>query len=129
MQELEALHQVGELKPTAEAAAQAKGLAALSVGINDASETLMAKWKCFTLVLCMMAGTASLPHVLMRYFTTPSVKAARQSVGWSLEFIFLLYFPAPALATFTKRSRPSASDLHDRRTASVGLLVRLDKYK
>ena len=50
----------------------------------------------------MMAGTASLPHVLMRYFTTPSVKSARQSVAWSLLFIFLLYFTAPALATFTK---------------------------
>ena len=104
VQQLEALHGVGELRPTAEAAAQAKGLAALSVGINDASETLMAKWKFLTLVLCMMAGTASLPHVLMRYFTTPSVKAARQSVGWSLVFIFLLYFTAPALATFTKLS-------------------------
>jgi len=52
----------------------------------------------------MMAGTASLPHVLMRYFTTESVKAARASVGWSLFFIFLLYFTAPALATFTKLS-------------------------
>jgi len=104
VQELEVLHKVGELKPTAEAAAQAKGLAALTVGINDASDTLMAKWKFLTLVLCMMAGTASLPHVLMRYFTTPSVKAARQSVGWSLIFIFLLYFTAPALATFTKLS-------------------------
>jgi cation/acetate symporter len=50
----------------------------------------------------MMTGTASLPHILMRYFTTPSVKAARQSVAWSLMFIFLLYFTAPALATFTK---------------------------
>ena len=50
----------------------------------------------------MMAGTASLPHILMRYFTTPSVRAARQSVAWSLFFIFLLYFTAPALATFTK---------------------------
>jgi cation/acetate symporter len=64
----------------------------------------MAKWKFLTLVICMMAGTASLPHVLMRYFTTASVKAARQSVGWSLVFIFLLYFTAPALATFTKLS-------------------------
>jgi cation/acetate symporter len=50
----------------------------------------------------MMLGTASLPHILMRYFTTPSVRAARQSVAWSLFFIFLLYFTAPALATFTK---------------------------
>jgi len=104
VQELEAMHGVGVLKPTAEAQAAAGGLAALTVGINDASTTLMAKWKFFTLVVCMMAGTASLPHVLMRYFTTASVRAARQSVGWSLLFIFLLYFTAPALATFTKLS-------------------------
>jgi cation/acetate symporter len=62
----------------------------------------MDAWKFVTLVACMMAGTASLPHILMRYFTTPSVKAARNSVAWSLLFIFLLYFTAPALATFTK---------------------------
>jgi len=59
-------------------------------------------WKFATLALCMMAGTASLPHILMRYFTTPTVTAARRSVGWSLFFIFLLYFTAPALATLTK---------------------------
>jgi cation/acetate symporter len=62
----------------------------------------MAAWKFITLAICMMTGTASLPHILMRYFTTPSVKAARNSVAWSLLFIFLLYFTAPALATFTK---------------------------
>ena len=104
VQELEALHGVGTALPTAEAQAAAGKLAALKVGINDASTTLMAKWKFLTLVICMMAGTASLPHVLMRYFTTSSVRAARQSVGWSLAFIFLLYFTAPALATFTKLS-------------------------
>ena len=64
----------------------------------------MDKWKFATLVMCMMCGTASLPHVLMRYFTTPSVRSARISVGWSILFIFLLYFTAPALATFTKLS-------------------------
>jgi cation/acetate symporter len=52
----------------------------------------------------MMMGTASLPHVMMRYFTTPSVKAARKSVGWSLFFIFLLYSSAPMLATLSKLS-------------------------
>ena len=62
----------------------------------------MASWKFFTLALCMMTGTASLPHILMRYFTTPSVRDARKSVSWSLFFIFLLYFTAPALATLTK---------------------------
>lgn len=104
VQELEALLGVKELLPTAEAQAEAGKLAALKVGINDASASAMASWKFFTLVLCMMAGTASLPHVLMRYFTTSSVSAARQSVGWSLLFICLLYLTAPALATFTKLS-------------------------
>ncbi len=47
-----------ELLPTAEAQAEAGKLAALKVGINDASATAMANWKFFTLVLCMMAGTA-----------------------------------------------------------------------
>ena len=59
-------------------------------------------WAMVSLAICMMAGTASLPHILMRYFTTPSVRSARRSVGWSLTFIFLLYFSAPALATLTK---------------------------
>ena len=104
VQELEGLLGVKELLPTAEAQAEAGKLAALKVGINDASTTTFASWKFFTLVLCMMAGTASLPHVLMRYFTTSSVKAARQSVGYSLLFICLLYLTAPALATFTKLS-------------------------
>ena len=38
----------------------------------------------FGIIFCMMVGTASLPHILMRYFTTPSVREARQSVAWSL---------------------------------------------
>ncbi|WP_025770594.1 sodium:solute symporter family protein [Thioalkalivibrio sp. HK1] len=96
--ELEALHQVGELKPAETFA----GLRALTVKHAEAAGDPFAAWKFATLTLCMMAGTASLPHILMRYFTTPSVKAARQSVAWSLLFIFLLYFTAPALATFTK---------------------------
>jgi cation/acetate symporter len=104
VQELEAQLGIGALMPTAEAQAAAGKLAALKVGINDASDSFMEKWKFFTLVLCMMAGTASLPHVLMRYFTTDSVRNARKSVGWSLLFICGLYLTAPALATFTKLS-------------------------
>jgi cation/acetate symporter len=56
----------------------------------------------FALVFCLMVGTAALPHILMRYFTTPSVREARASVAWSLFFIFLLYFTAPAYAAFGK---------------------------
>lgn len=93
--ELEAIYNLGGLEAVTGAT---KGLKALSVSHAAAGDS----WKFVTLVLCMMAGTASLPHILMRYFTTPSVKAARQSVAWSLLFIFLLYFTAPALATFTK---------------------------
>src|SRR5450830_1323622 len=54
------------------------------------------------LVFCLMVGTAALPHILMRYYTVPSVREARQSVTWSLFFIFLLYFTAPALAVLVK---------------------------
>ena len=60
----------------------------------------MLNW--FGLCFCMMVGTAGLPHILMRYYTTPSVRQARSSVGWSLFFIFLLYFSAPAYAAFAK---------------------------
>ena len=56
----------------------------------------------WALTLTLMIGTASLPHILMRYFTTPNVKDARTSVGWSIFFIFLLYFTAPAYAAFAK---------------------------
>jgi cation/acetate symporter len=55
-----------------------------------------------SLVFCLMVGTAALPHILMRYYTTPSVRQARESVTWSLFFIALLYFTAPALAVLVK---------------------------
>ncbi len=54
------------------------------------------------LTFCLMVGTAALPHILMRYYTTPSVREARESVVWSLFFISLLYFTAPAYAVFAK---------------------------
>lgn len=54
------------------------------------------------LMFCLMLGTAGLPHLLTRYYTTPTVAAARSSVGWSLFFIALLYLSAPALAMLVK---------------------------
>ncbi len=56
------------------------------------------------LTFCLMVGTAGLPHVLMRFYTVPSVKDARTSVGWALLFICLLYFTAPAYAVFAKHA-------------------------
>jgi len=74
----------------------------ISTSHSGVPEGGMAAWKFISLALCMMVGTASLPHILMRYFTTPSVKAARKSVAWSLFFIALLYTSAPMLATVSK---------------------------
>lgn len=54
------------------------------------------------LIVCLMIGTASLPHLLMRFLTTSSVRDARRSAGWSLGFILLLYLTAPAYAAFAK---------------------------
>jgi cation/acetate symporter len=54
------------------------------------------------LMLCLMMGTAAMPHVLTRYYTTPSPSQARRSVAWSLFFIILLYLAAPALAAMVK---------------------------
>lgn len=78
------------------------GLAPATMKIHDAPFTSYSPANYFWLIFCLMVGTASLPHVLMRYFTTPSVKDARMSVAWSLLFIFILYFTAPAYAAFSK---------------------------
>ena len=78
------------------------GLASISNPHSAVPAGGMAAWKFISLAICMMVGTASLPHILMRYFTTPSVKSARKSVAWSLFFIFLLYSSAPMLATLSK---------------------------
>jgi cation/acetate symporter len=102
--------------PKDEAAAKAlwnreKGLAARSApprphatpfpGKDEAARDT-ARLNFIGIVFCMMFGTAALPHILMRYYTTPSVQQARVSVFWSLFFIFLLYFTAPCLAVLAK---------------------------
>ena len=88
-----------------------KGLAARSAGPRPHAEPFVgkdekardtARLNFIGIVFCMMFGTAALPHILMRYYTTPSVQQARVSVFWSLFFIFLLYFTAPCLAVLAK---------------------------
>jgi cation/acetate symporter len=61
-----------------------------------------APWDFIALTACLMLGTAGLPHVLIRFYTVPSVRESRKSVGWALFFIFLLYFTAPAYAAFSR---------------------------
>lgn len=88
------LQEVAQLEQTKEALAGARAHMVPFTTFNPLNY--------FALILCLMVGTASLPHVLMRFFTTPSVRDARKSVGWALFFIFLLYFSAPAYAAFAK---------------------------
>lgn len=56
----------------------------------------------FAYTLSLMIGTAGLPHVIMRFFTVPSVKAARSSAGYALVFIALLYTVAPAVGAMAR---------------------------
>ncbi len=69
---------------------------------TDSAQRDTARLNFMALTLCLMVGTAALPHILMRFYTTPSVREARNSVFWSLFFISLLYITAPAYAVFAK---------------------------
>jgi len=56
----------------------------------------------FVYTMSLMIGTAGLPHVIIRFFTVPSVKDARRSAGWALVFIAILYTTAPAVAAMAR---------------------------
>ncbi len=85
------------MPPHAQAfAGDPRGDAAARARFQDSRNNFLA------LVFCLMVGTAALPHLLMRFYTTPSVREARESVAWSLFFIFILYVTAPALAVLVK---------------------------
>ncbi|MDK1022311.1 MAG: cation acetate symporter [Candidatus Hydrogenedentes bacterium] len=62
----------------------------------------LSKLNVFCITVALMAGTAGLPHVIVRFYTVPSVRAARYSAGWALLFIALLYTTAPAVAAFAR---------------------------
>ncbi len=56
----------------------------------------------FCITFALMVGTAGLPHVIIRFYTVPSVRAARLSAGYALLFIGILYTTAPAVAAFAR---------------------------
>jgi cation/acetate symporter len=60
------------------------------------------KLNMFVYTISLMIGTAGLPHVIIRFFTVPTVAAARSSAGWALVFIAILYTTAPAVAAMAK---------------------------
>lgn len=96
-------HAQARAQPLAGVAPQAKPFAGDPHGTAAQREAFETSRRNFlALVFCLMVGTASLPHLLVRFYTVPTVAAARWSVVWGVGFIALLYVTAPALAVFVK---------------------------
>jgi cation/acetate symporter len=72
------------------------------LGFAAYTQTHDGTWNVFMLTTALMLGTAGLPHVIVRFFTTPTVKGARISAGWALVFIAILYTQIPAVASFAR---------------------------
>ncbi|MBT4837401.1 MAG: cation acetate symporter [Methylococcales bacterium] len=66
------------------------------------TQSRLSQTNMFVYTLSLMIGTAGLPHVIMRFFTVPTVKAARESAGWALVFIAILYTTAPAVSAMSR---------------------------
>lgn len=72
------------------------------LGFQEYTQTDKSMFDVFAITGALMFGTAGLPHVIIRFFTVPSAKAARLSAGWALVFIAALYTTAPAVASFAR---------------------------
>ena len=72
------------------------------LGFKEYTSGSKSTWDVFAITLALMAGTAGLPHVIVRFFTVPKVKDARKSAGLALLFIAILYTTAPAIAVFSR---------------------------
>ena len=94
---------VDRAKPLAGMPRHAQPFAGNPEGSKDEQQAFQSSRLNFlALMFCLMIGTAGLPHVLTRYYTTPSVAETRSSVAWSLFFIAVLYLSVPALAVLVK---------------------------
>lgn len=72
------------------------------LGFKEYTSGSKSTWDVFAITLALMAGTAGLPHVIVRFFTVPKVKDARKSAGYALLLIAILYTTAPAVAVFSR---------------------------
>ena len=77
-------------------------LVVTELGFKEYTTSTLGGVEMFAYTMSLMIGTAGLPHVIMRFFTVPSVKAARQSAGYALVFIALLYTVAPAVGAMAR---------------------------
>jgi cation/acetate symporter len=98
----EAAHAWGELRAANLARAQPPEPHAEPFPGKTRQESDIRRNNFLALVFCLMFGTAALPHILMRAYTTPSVHETRVSVFWTLFFILLIYLTMPALAVLAK---------------------------
>ena len=81
----------------------------------------------FMITVALMVGTAGLPHVIVRFYTLPNVRAARYSAGWALLFIALLYTTAPAVAAFARYNL--IDNLHNQKIEEVRQLDWVNKWE
>jgi cation/acetate symporter len=90
----------------------------LSLGMKEYITPFVGKPKLdvFMITVALMIGTAGLPHVIVRFYTVPNVRAARFSAGWALVFIALLYTTAPAIAVIAKFNLIDSINQIDRST-------------
>lgn len=72
------------------------------LGFAEYTSGSKSKFDVFFITAALMAGTAGLPHVIVRFFTVKKVSDARKSAGWALLFIAILYTTAPAIAVFSR---------------------------
>jgi len=72
------------------------------LGFAAYTSSSMSTINIFAITFALMAGTAGLPHVIVRFFTVPKVKDARSSAGWALVFIAILYTTAPAVGAMAR---------------------------
>ncbi len=73
-----------------------------SLGFNQYTSGTKSRIDVFCITLALMAGTAGLPHVIVRFFTVPKVRDARTSAGYALLFIAILYTTAPAVGAMAR---------------------------
>jgi cation/acetate symporter len=88
---------IEDILPRLDAISVDLGLTGYSSPFTDLS-----RLNVFLITIALMVGTAGLPHVIVRFYTVRSVRAARWSTGWALLFIALLYTTAPTVAIFAK---------------------------
>lgn len=74
----------------------------MDLGLPAYTSGIKATIDVFAITLALMVGTAGLPHIIIRFFTTPTIKGARASAGWALLFIAILYTTAPTVGAFAK---------------------------